>query len=492
MDDNDLDGRQQHEVSYIMIQAYSTNLINVFYILIPPQPPLRNTREQSQSDTNPGDDEHSPSHEGPSHAPPRSRSPPDPARNEGADEHSHSQEGPSHTPPRSRSPPDPAQNEGAGQPPQQNPLLDQRVRIDVDIDKLERLAVLPKQKDAITFIRALQNASLDDPCAKLNDMALQRLRVPPQEPLKIDEPAIRHAITSYFALEHSANEAYERIRKSAARCFEGAADVPSHARIERLIAEYTGVESIEHDMCPETCVAFTGPFADLDHCPICGSERYDPIKLQASGGRTRIARQKFITIPLGTQLQALWRDPEHAQKMSYLSAKTERLLNELRANGGVFNEIDDFVMGTDYMHAVLRGDISKDDVVLMISMDGAQLYESKQSDCWIYIWVVMNHAPGDRYKKKYVLPGGFIPGPNKPKNVDSFIFPGMHHLAALQKEGLRIWDAHIDRTFLSYLYLIYVTADGPGLVYFDGMVGHSGRNGCRLYCGLIGRRKGKI
>jgi hypothetical protein len=392
-------------------------------------------------------------------------------------------------PSRSPSPPDPARDDDI-EPPQQN--IDQRVRVNVDIDELERLAVLPKQKDAIAFIRALQHATLDDPCAKLNEAALHRLRVPLREQLIIEDPSIRHAITTYFALEHSANEAYEQIRKSAARCFEGAADVPSHARIERLIAEYTGVESIEHDMCPESCVAFTGPFAELENCPICGTERHDPIKLRASGGRTRVAQQKFITIPLGTQLQALWRNPAHAQHMSYLSDKTEHLLNELRTNGGVFNEIDDFVMGTDYIHAVLRGDITKDDVVLMISMDGAQLYESKQSDCWIYIWVVMNHAPGDRYKKKYVLPGGFIPGPNKPKNVDSFLFPGMHHLAALQREGLNIWDARIDRTFLSYLYLIYVTADGPGLVYFDGMVGHSGQNGCRLYCGLIGRRKGML
>ena len=77
----------------------------------------------------------------------------------------------------------------------------------------------------------------------------------------------------------------------------------------------------------------------------------------------------------------------------------------------------------------------------MISLDGTQLYESKESDCWIYIWVVMNHSPEKHYKKHYVLPGGFIPGPHKPKNVDSFLFPGIHHLAALQNEGLSIWDA---------------------------------------------------
>ncbi|KAH7917471.1 hypothetical protein BV22DRAFT_989347, partial [Leucogyrophana mollusca] len=94
----------------------------------------------------------------------------------------------------------------------------------------------------------------------------------------------------------------------------------------------------------------------------------------------------------------------------------------------------------EYLNAVQQGDIKDTDTVLMLSMDGAQLYQNKQSDCWIYIWILLDLSPDLRYKKKYILPGGFIPGPNKPKNVDSFLFPGLHHLAALQREGLRVWD----------------------------------------------------
>ena len=76
----------------------------------------------------------------------------------------------------------------------------------------------------------------------------------------------------------------------------------------------------------------------------------------------------------------------------------------------------------------------------------------------------MNHALDKHYKKCYVLPGGFIPGPNKLKNIDFFLFHGLHHLAALQNECLCIWDASQDVTFLSDLYLLFATADGPGLV----------------------------
>ncbi|KAG1859628.1 hypothetical protein F4604DRAFT_1930593 [Suillus subluteus] len=287
------------------------------------------------------------------------------------------------------------QSPSLGPPPPDQALLEHH-RVAIDVNKLATLAILPKMKDTIEFIHALQNASLDDPCSKHNAAALHHLREPHQASLEINQPAIRFAISEYFALEHSAQDAYEHIHRSAGHCFAGDAnEIPSYYQIERLIAEFTGVESIEHDMCPESCIAFTGPFSHLEHCPICGHDRYDAIKLRTSGGWTKVALRKFVTIPLGAQLQALWRDPGHAEKMSHLQNETERIFNLLREHGGQIDVFNDFVMGSDYIHAVACGDITKDDIVLMISMDGAQLYESKQSDCWIYIWIVMNHAPGE-------------------------------------------------------------------------------------------------
>lgn len=92
-------------------------------------------------------------------------------------------------------------------------------------------------------------------------------------------------------------------------------------------------------------------------------------------------------------------------------------------------------------------------------------------------------------RKKYVLPGGIIPGPNKPKNLDSFLFPGIHHLAALQKDGLRVWDSSRCACFLADVYFALGTADGPGMAYLNGLVGHHGGHGCRLNCGMRGRHK---
>ena len=113
------------------------------------------------------------------------------------------------------------------------------------------------------------------------------------------------------------------------------------------------------------------------------------------------------------------------------------MLSEIQSNG-CLSEYSDVLHGTNLIDAFEDGRIKEDDVVLMFSIDSAQLYAKKASACWIYIWVLFNLPPSLRYKKSFVFIGGFIPGPNNPRNIDSFLLPGLHHLVSLQKEGLRI------------------------------------------------------
>jgi hypothetical protein len=358
---------------------------------------------------------------------------------------------------------------------------------EIDIASLANLANTAHLKVCLEFISTLRGASLNDLHNRLDEDALERLRNPIQEVLTVDDPDLRLAIDLFLATTNSSDQIYNLTREAILRRHPDHS-ILSHYQIKRRIADLTGVESITHDMCINSCLAYTGPFADLETCPKCGESRYDQVKLAASGGKIRASRQDFLTIPLGPQLQALWRDPESAERMRYRDKRTQDALDELQRNG-VLESYDDFFQGKDYLNAVSEGKIGSGDMVLMLSIDGAQLYRNKSSDCWIYIWVVFDHAPDLRYKKKYVLIGGFIPGPNKPKVVDSFLFPGLHHLAAIQKEGLRIWDSSRDRIFTSCPFLALSTADGPGMVHLNGLVGYHGKHGCRLYCGLQGRHK---
>ena len=150
------------------------------------------------------------------------------------------------------------------------------------------------------------------------------------------------------------------------------------------------------------------------------------------------------------------------------------------------DEYTDVLHGSDLINAFQDGHIGEDDIVLMFSIDGTQLYAKKLSACWIYIWVLLNLAPDRRYKKKHVFIGGFIPGPNNPKNTDSFLFPGLQHLATLQREGLVVWDASIRCILHSKVFLALMMADGPGMMHVTGLVGYHGKHSCHLYCGMPG------
>ena len=78
-------------------------------------------------------------------------------------------------------------------------------------------------------------------------------------------------------------------------------------------------------MCVESCVGFTGPFAELESCPECGRSRYDEKALEESGGVRKIPRKVFTTFPVGPQLQARWKHPQTASDMFYCWEKTQDL-----------------------------------------------------------------------------------------------------------------------------------------------------------------------
>jgi hypothetical protein len=88
---------------------------------------------------------------------------------------------------------------------------------------------------------------------------------PSQEPIVIDSLSIWHSISLYLALEHASQEVYNHIQRATKLNFTEAAgvdDVLSFYNVEKIIVQYTGVESIKYDMCLKSCLAFTGPFED--------------------------------------------------------------------------------------------------------------------------------------------------------------------------------------------------------------------------------------
>ncbi|KAI6000213.1 hypothetical protein F5J12DRAFT_724176, partial [Pisolithus orientalis] len=110
---------------------------------------------------------------------------------------------------------------------------------------------------SMEFILALKNASLNDQVAKLSTDALERLQNPPDEVITI---------------KNASQQVYNHVCKAACIAFEGtpAADsILSFYNIKEVIATYTRVISIEHNMCRNFCITYTRPFSHLKACPMC-------------------------------------------------------------------------------------------------------------------------------------------------------------------------------------------------------------------------------
>jgi len=183
-------------------------------------------------------------------------------------------------------------------------------------------------------------------------------------------------------------------------------------------------------------------------------------------------------------------NPVTAQRFHYHEHHTQEIIEEIIRNPeGYVNAYNDVFTGSAYLDAVHDARIKPDDILLILSIDDAQLYESKSSDCWIYIWIILEFSPKERYKKKSVLSSTIIPRPNKLKFIESFLYPGFHHISTLQHEGLPVWDTSSNHFFTSHLFLFLTCADGPGLLCLSGLIGHSGKHGCRMYCPIKGQHK---
>ncbi|EIW74217.1 hypothetical protein CONPUDRAFT_67828 [Coniophora puteana RWD-64-598 SS2] len=352
-----------------------------------------------------------------------------------------------------------------------------------ELEELWRLTHLSDLIDALSYINILRSASLDDQYSRmLSDETRYRLKHPLHEPEDLGDPDIQLCMELFFS--NISESAYKSVCNAIKRRHPNT-EVYSPYVIKRKVEELSGVEPLRSDMCLNTCMAFTGHNAELTACIRCHEPRYDAKRSRVA--KKNIPQQTFVTLPIGPQLQALYRNPRQAQRMRYRETKTNRVFHRINIEGRQIDVYEDIFDGDQYIQAVRDGRIRPGDPVLMFSIDGAQLYECKQSDCWIYIWVVFDHAPDARYKKKYVLPGAVIPGPRKPKNLDSFLFPGFHHLAAIQRDGLGIWDASTDVEYTSHPFFFIGTADGPGMALLCGLAGHHGRKGCRLLCGFPGR-----
>ncbi|KAF8633516.1 hypothetical protein AX17_004432 [Amanita inopinata Kibby_2008] len=242
------------------------------------------------------------------------------------------------------------------------------------------------------FIKQIRSARLEE--SGLDTETIERLRNPPEDLVDISDPDIRLSLDIFLAGTNASEQVYKSSREAILYRFPDC-KMLSFYEVKKLVAELSGIVSVEDDMCVNSCHAFVGPLAGYEACIICHEPRYDPVQQALTGAK--VPQLQATTFPLGPQLQARRHCPASANAAKYCEKKYESILqsaDELHDpdNGEDFI-YDDCLTGSDFITLKNKYVITSDDTLLAFSVDGAQLYQNKKSDTWIAIWILLDLAP---------------------------------------------------------------------------------------------------
>ncbi|PIL31775.1 hypothetical protein GSI_06479 [Ganoderma sinense ZZ0214-1] len=222
---------------------------------------------------------------------------------------------------------------------------------------------------------------------------------------------------------------------------------PSLAKIRAHLAFLSGLKPQVYDCCPESCMAYTGPLEDLTHCAYCKTSRFDEY------GNPR---RCYTYLPLKDRLRALRRHEPTAKEMDY------RGKFEATPNGGVQDVFDSERYRT----------LQTKHVVIDVCMADHRIQ--------------LQSPPELRFHKQHILPLAVVPGPKKPKDFDSFLWPAVEEFQQLAV-GIPAYDPRARSMFIQRAFVILVSGDIPAISMVMQMKGHNAIYPCQM-CTIRGLR----
>ena len=197
-------------------------------------------------------------------------------------------------------------------------------------------------------------------------------------------------------------------------------------------------------------------------------------------------------IPLIPQLVAYFLNRELNERMRYHSDGHPRAK---AGKGGCMTDVFD---GSHYL-GLLQKEVTINshglghtyfsdprDIALGLATDGVNPWRRRKSTFWPILLYNFNLPPEERSHDNNAICIGEVPGPEKPKDMDSFLYPAVQELLKLSV-GVRAYDVVEEEVFTLRAYLLTIFGDIPAVSMLLRMKGHNGRSPCRL-CTIQGVR----
>ena len=196
----------------------------------------------------------------------------------------------------------------------------------------------------------------------------------------------------------------------------------SHHRAIRTLSSLVTFDASYVDICINSCCAFTGVLKSYTSCPHCHEERY-----QLSTKNKKKPRKQAPYFSLINRFRIQYSCKERSQQLRYRN----EYISTSKYNEG--KEIGDIFDGELYKDMVKRGFFQDErDIALLASVDGYQVFRQKTEENWIILFINGNLPPTERVKKENMLIAAMFPGPQAPKDVNSFMRPIIDELKLLE------------------------------------------------------------
>jgi hypothetical protein len=188
-------------------------------------------------------------------------------------------------------------------------------------------------------------------------------------------------------------------------------------KAKKYLKETTGLIPTFYDMCENSCICYTGQYESYQNCPTCDSTRLD----------TRGKAKKVMPyLSVKDRLKIQFSDENRAKELLY---RYEYIINKED------DDLDDIFDGKIYKELVNENLFSdKRDVAFTASCDGYQIFKQKTDDCWLFLMINNNLHPSLRVKKENLLIPFLIPGPNQPKDFNTFLRPFIDEMKELERK----------------------------------------------------------
>ena len=206
----------------------------------------------------------------------------------------------------------------------------------------------------------------------------------------------------------------------------------------------SGFQPVCYDCCPNSCICYTAQYKSLENCPQCGTAQFQDGKPQ----------KYFEYLPLIPCLCSMVVNQWIALAMRY---RAEYQLNTNNIsdifNGGLYKELlrTCVIVGGEKMP--FNHFLDPRDIALGCSADNFAPHKCCTKMCWPVVIFNYNLSPDVRFHQENIILLGIIPGPKKPQDFDSFIWPLMEELLQLEL-GIKAYDALSETLFVLHAYLI--------------------------------------